>query len=138
MAGVGRAVALKGRMGNWCQCVFRKGASPGRRFASFALLALLLLAPASANAAKPSKSNSKIDRALQHASKKASGPQRVIIRVKPGQRVAIGQALKNHGDKVYADHAGIEAFSAEIHPEDLAVLAANGAIERSEERRVGK
>jgi serine protease AprX len=89
----------------------------------------MLLAPATANAGKPSKVSPKVDRALQSASKKTSGPQRVIIRVKPGQRAAIRQALKNHGDKVYADHGGIESFSAEIHAEDLAVLAANGAIE---------
>src|SRR5438094_2744028 len=111
-----------------CSRVFRNGASPGR-FAWFAFLALLLFVPTNANAGKPSKGTSKVDRALQHASKKASGPHRVIIRVKPGQRAAIIQALKSHGDKVYADHSGIGAFAAEIHPEDLAILAANGAID---------
>ena len=99
------------------------------RFFFSGLLALAIFAPATADAAKPSKSNSKVDRALQRASKTASGPQRVIIRVKPGQRVAIAQALRNHGDKVYADHSGIGAFSAEIHPEDLPILAANAAVE---------
>ena len=70
--------------------------------------------------------DAKLDRALQQV--RGGGPQRVIIRTK-GSRHAVRQALKEHGDRVNAEHPSIEALTAEVHADDLAALAARGDVE---------
>jgi serine protease AprX len=55
-------------------------------------------------------------------------PQRVIIRIRPGQRDVVRRALNEHGDRIVADHESLDALTATVHADDLAALAANDAI----------
>jgi serine protease AprX len=67
-----------------------------------------------------------VAQALQQHDSRA---QRVIIRARPGSESAVSQALRAHGDRVYARHASIGAFTAEIHGKDLAPLVESDLIE---------
>jgi serine protease AprX len=58
----------------------------------------------------------------------AQGSQRVIIRTRAGERSAIRRALTAHGDRILADHESIDAFSAEVHPEDLDALVQQDGV----------
>jgi serine protease AprX len=55
-------------------------------------------------------------------------PQRVIIRVRGGQRSAMRQALQAHGDQVVAEHASLDALTAVVHGDDLAELASRDGV----------
>src|SRR5688572_13426601 len=55
-------------------------------------------------------------------------PQRVIIRVRSGQRAAVRRMLEQHEDAVVAEHGAIEALTAVVHGDDLAHLAQNSSI----------
>jgi serine protease AprX len=55
-------------------------------------------------------------------------PQRVIIRVRPGSRVALKNSLTAHGDQILSEHESIDALTAVVHGEDLAALSDNDAI----------
>src|SRR6185436_17958813 len=55
-------------------------------------------------------------------------PQRVIIRVRPGSRLALRNSLTAHGDQILGEHESIDAVTAVVHGADLAALAANDAI----------
>lgn len=90
------------------------------------LTAALLLLGAPVIAAGQA-SDAKLDRALR--SVKGTGKQRVIVRMKPGGRAAVREALKKHGDAVKAEHPSIEALTAEVHADDLQALAARGDVE---------
>ena len=50
-------------------------------------------------------------------------PQRVIIRVRPGNRDALRKSLIAHGDQVLVDHPSIDAITAVVHGSDLGTLA---------------
>ena len=50
-------------------------------------------------------------------------PQRVIIRVQPGNRAALRKSLEAHGDLVLAEHESIDAITAVVHGDDLGSLA---------------
>ena len=80
---------------------------------------LLAAVPAFA-AADPS---SKIDRALQESLRQGGSTQRVIVAVKPGHRAEIRQSLEKHGDQIKSEHPFVDAFTAEIHRDDVAELA---------------
>jgi serine protease AprX len=54
--------------------------------------------------------------------------QRVIIRVRPGSRLALRNSLTAHGDQVLGEHESIDALTAVVHGADLAALADNDAI----------
>src|SRR2546425_4905175 len=99
-----------------------------RRFwCAAASCALLMLAlPGSAAAGPHSK---KLDSHLTQSVKRGSGKQRVIIRVRPGQRGVIAQALRQNGQKVYGDHPGIGGLSVEVSASALAALANNPNVE---------
>ena len=58
----------------------------------------------------------------------APQPQRVIIRVRPGSRAALGRSLTDHGDRILVEHDSLDALTAVVHAEDLAELAHNDAI----------
>jgi serine protease AprX len=64
----------------------------------------------------------------QAVAARRSEPQRVIIRVRPGQRDAIRRLLEGHEDTVLAEHQSLEAMTAVVHGDDLAALAAHDAI----------
>jgi serine protease AprX len=55
-------------------------------------------------------------------------PQRVIIRVRPGSRLALKNSLTAHGDQILGEHESIDALTAVVRGEDLAALADNDAI----------
>src|SRR3954464_15466882 len=46
-------------------------------------------------------------------------PQRVIIRVRPGSRLALRDTLTAHGDQILAEHDSLDALTAVVHGEDL-------------------
>ena len=54
--------------------------------------------------------------------------QRVIIRVRPGSRLALKNSLTAHGDRILGEHESIDALTAVVHGEDLAALADNDEI----------
>src|SRR5688572_437195 len=54
--------------------------------------------------------------------------QRVIIRVRSGQRDAIRRSLEAHGDQVLAEHASVNALTAVVHGDDLASLASSDGV----------
>ena len=53
----------------------------------------------------------------------APARQRVIIRVRPGSRVALREGLTAHGDQILAEHDSLDALTAVVHGEDLGDLA---------------
>ena len=58
----------------------------------------------------------------------APGPQRVIIRVRPGSRPAVRDSLTAHGDQILGEHESIDALTAVVHGEDLATLGDSDAV----------
>ncbi len=90
----------------------------------------MLLAPvcqtgASAQTQAPS---GKLDFALKAAIAAGSGPQRVIVRARPGYRAALGPAVQTHASLLGADHPNIEGMSAVIDTAALNSLAAEEAV----------
>jgi serine protease AprX len=53
---------------------------------------------------------------------------RVIIRTRAGARAGIRHALAGHGDRIIAEHASIDAITAEVHADDLDTLAAQDGV----------
>jgi serine protease AprX len=49
--------------------------------------------------------------------------QRVIIRVRPGRRLALAQQLVSRGNRVVTEHPSLEAITAVVRGEDLGPLA---------------
>lgn len=49
-------------------------------------------------------------------------PQRVIIRVRPGSRLALREKLTAHGNRILAEHDSLDAVTAVVHGEDLGDL----------------
>jgi serine protease AprX len=88
------------------------------RAAAVAML-VAIAAPLAAQDAGP-----KIDKALTQSLNAGCGTEQVIIRTKPGFRAGLSLSLKAHGDRVTAEHSGIEAVTAEMHCDDMATLAA--------------
>jgi serine protease AprX len=105
-----------------------------RRISFGVALAIALLAgsgvPIRATRAPASQHRAaRLDTALRAALDDGTlGPQRVIVRVRPGARPAVRNSLTAHGDQVLFDHDSIDAFTAIVHREDLAELADNDAI----------
>src|SRR5438552_1425799 len=48
----------------------------------------------------------------------APDPQRVIIRVRPGNRPALRDNLVAHGDQILSEHESLDMLTAVIHGED--------------------
>jgi hypothetical protein len=67
----------------------------------------------------------KLDTHLQEAVADGcpGGTRQVIISVKSGYRSGMGDSLKAHGDTVKAEFKSIDAVAAEVHCDDLDVLA---------------
>jgi len=66
----------------------------------------------------------KLDTHLRAALDAGSGDsQRVIIRVRPGERAALRRMLSEHGDRIVAEHESIDAITTVVHAEDLETLA---------------
>jgi len=99
-----------------------------RRSVAAAVCALLAALPLDAAAAAHAHAH-KVDRRLQQRLDTGSGTERVIVRVKPGQRAAVAQALKRRGHVVFGDHAGIDAVSSEVSIDTLRALTNNPAVE---------
>src|SRR5216683_617589 len=98
-----------------------------RRFSSAALFAALVLTlPVAAAAGPPSK---KLDNHVRQTLKRGSATYRVIIRTKAGQRGVIAQGVRQRGDAVYGDHAGIDGLSVEVSANTLRALANNPNVE---------
>ncbi|MGH9310093.1 MAG: S8 family serine peptidase [Vicinamibacterales bacterium] len=71
--------------------------------------------------------SSKLDKFLRAAQQRGS-VQRVIIQARPGSRASLKQALRQHGDIIRAEHAGLDALTVDLHAEDLAALAADPTV----------
>ena len=68
--------------------------------------------------------NQKIDHSLQSSLHFGAATQKVIVTVDdPDLRSSIRQALVAHGDLITADHPLVGAFAAEVHSEDVELLA---------------
>ena len=91
---------------------------------SWVLIVALIFGVGPAAAQSP---DAKLDQQLRRV--RSGGPQRVIIRTRPGSRAAVRKALKAHGDKIAADHPAIDAVTAEVHGDDLRKLAARSDVE---------
>jgi subtilisin family serine protease len=71
----------------------------------------------------------RLDSALQAVLDDSTpAPQRVIIRVRPGNRAALRESLKAHGDQIVSEHDSLDALTVVVHGEDIAGLADNDAI----------
>jgi len=91
--------------------------------------AALICALSASPAASAPRSHSKLDLALrQELAKGTPAEARVIITVLPGARPAVRDQLKQHGDDVFAEFPGIDAFGARVHGRDLELLAGNPAV----------
>jgi serine protease AprX len=95
-----------------------------RRFScAFVLLATVVGAPqATVNAAGPRvvQHRDRLDATLRGVlDQGAPKPQRVIIRVRPGSRLALRQGLTAHGDQILAEHDSLDALTAVVHGQDL-------------------
>src|SRR5689334_3144569 len=94
-----------------------------------AVLALLAAGPAAAGprhgAGLPPRLDAKVDKGIRDAvaESDADTPVRVIVRVDPGSRAAVKQALAGRGRKVGKEHALISALSLEVPANDIAGLA---------------
>src|SRR5947207_11712940 len=86
---------------------------------------LLLLATLTADAAPPSK---KLDLHLQQQAQRGTGTERVIVRTRSGKRNEVAGKLRDRGHRVYADHAGIDAFSVELPVGALEALANDPSV----------
>ena len=78
----------------------------------------------------------KLDLALQLAARTEAGPQRVIIRVRPGFRQAVRDSLRAQGEAVHADHPAIEALTAEANADQLRALSADPLVESVSVERI--
>jgi serine protease AprX len=98
-----------------------------RRLASAVATAAVLLLVGRPAFAQPH--NQKIDRSLRSSLASGAATQKVIVTVDdPALRAQIRKALVNHGDLVTADHPLVHAFAAEVHSEDVEVLAAHRGV----------
>ena len=90
-----------------------------------AAVAFWLMVPAAASAQYGHKR--KLDKPLSELT--SGGPQRVIVRTKPGTKLHVQKKLAAHGDSVLADHKLVDALTAKIHADDIAVLASDPNVE---------
>jgi serine protease AprX len=96
-----------------------------------ALMAAMLgaLEPATSAAPSTARRIARLDTTLQAlVARGEQRPQRVIIRVRPGSRAALGRTLRGHGDRLVSEHQSIEAITAVVHGADLAALADDDSI----------
>src|SRR3954471_4707568 len=70
-------------------------------------------------AARQPRARYKLDHSLREDVAGGDETQRVIIRVRTGQRGALQRSLEAHGDEVIADHESIDALTARVHTSDL-------------------
>ena len=77
------------------------------------------------DAAPPSK---KLDLHLQQQAQRGTGTERVIVRTRSGKRNEVAGKLRDRGHRVYADHAGIDAFSVELPVGALEALANDPSV----------
>ncbi|MBE3123606.1 MAG: S8 family peptidase, partial [Planctomycetes bacterium] len=70
----------------------------------------------------------KLDGALKAAVAVGAGPQRVIVRARPGFRAALEQVLQAHGSSIRADHPSINGISAVVETSELTSLAAEAVV----------
>jgi serine protease AprX len=85
-----------------------------------ACVAMLLASPGLSAAQEGAR---KLDKALAQSLQAGCGTEHVIIRTKPGYRGGLAVSLKAHGDRVAAEHPGIDAVAAEMHCDDMATVA---------------
>src|SRR5438876_2545841 len=84
---------------------------------------------AHATATEAAGDRGKLDRALHHVLETGTtGPQSVIIRVQPGQLVALEAKLKAAGDVIVSEHAALNAVTALVNVADLDPLTADGTV----------
>ncbi len=96
----------------------------------FVLVTTLLVSAAVAlpAAAGDGRRHSKLDKILQEALAHPPKNTRVIIQTRPGSEDALKRTLQGHGDTIEREHASLHAFTATVHGEDLAALAADPSV----------
>lgn len=104
-----------------------------RRAVIAGLLALAFLAAGDPGVAAEQRRAARLEERLDSRLREvlAAGTddaQRVIIRVRPGQRNAVRRMLAAHEDQVLAEHGSIDAITAVVHGKDLSQLAAHDNI----------
>ncbi|HWF83760.1 MAG TPA: S8 family serine peptidase, partial [Vicinamibacterales bacterium] len=104
----------------------RKAVWGPARVLGIALVCVGLAAPGAKAGDHPQR---KLDAHLQHALATGSGQQRVIVRVKPGSRGALVRSLRTQGHSVYAEHAGIDAFSVQVPAAALRALVDDSRVD---------
>jgi subtilisin family serine protease len=91
-------------------------------------LLLALVAPtvplAATDAPRPPAPHGRLDTYLARTVASPHAPQRVIIRVRPGARGDVKQALIDHGATILGEHEAAEAFTAVVPADQLSDLAA--------------
>jgi serine protease AprX len=91
------------------------------------LLALVMATAPAAAASTPAAA--RLDSRLRQAAEEQSRDgQRVIVRVRPGSRASVRRALVDHGDRILAEHAELDAITALVHGDDVAALAQHDFI----------
>ena len=99
------------------------------RAAVVVLVAAGIVAGASAPAGAGPSRRSRLDQSLQRELEAGGrGEKRVIIRTRANARTAVRRALAEHGDRVLAEHAEIDALTAVVHGDDLEALAAQDGV----------
>jgi serine protease AprX len=89
------------------------------------LVSAVVALPATAG---DSRRHSKLDKVLQEALAHPPKTSRVIIRTAAGTTDALKRTLVGHGDAIEREHASLDAFTATVHGEDLAALAADPSV----------
>src|SRR5687767_6386011 len=84
--------------------------------------ALLFFASVAPLTAQPTAS--KLDKLLRDSiSTGCTGTRSVIVRTKPGYREDLRKSLTAHGDVVSSEFPALDAIAADVHCEDVYVLA---------------
>ncbi len=70
----------------------------------------------------------KIDEALTQSLRAGCTTEAVIVRTRRGYTAGMAASLLQHGDSVTAEHASIDAVSAEVHCADLKTMASFSSV----------
>jgi len=88
---------------------------------------MLAAAPARAQQSDAA-ATAKIDRSLRDSLMRGGKTRRVIITVKPGYAAEIRRALQSHGDAINSESALVDTLAAEVHTDDVRVLAQHPGV----------
>src|SRR5437762_1446717 len=96
-----------------------------RIYPALGMVAAVLLAVAPF--AHAQQRDPKLDKALQNAH--GGSRERVIVRFRPGSESSVEQKVLSRGNRIFAKHPSIGAFTAELRADELAAFARDPNIE---------